>query len=261
MIGKGSAVTGMFYGIDWSAGTHYMKIEIDPNGGTSYIEMGTTQLLSVPYALYSKRAASASDAVKITGDQVIEGNKTFSGTISVPTPVNNTDAANKAYVDALKGHYIGEIFGGGIVFYVAPGGQHGLICEYDILWSIWSNVQTQIGITAQSPWDGMSNSLAVYYQSGMTSSAAKVCFLHQSWTGKDDWYLPSVAQLNLLHNALYEINRANKNNINLTPISGMVWSSNEDVVEGFAQAFDLVTGKIYSYQKSQTLPLRPVREF
>ncbi|MEI6436427.1 MAG: hypothetical protein WCP32_16485 [Bacteroidota bacterium] len=42
------------------------------------------------------------DAVATTGDQTIAGNKTFSGTTTVITPVNSTDAATKAYVDALK---------------------------------------------------------------------------------------------------------------------------------------------------------------
>lgn len=49
------------------------------------------------------------DAVTIYGDQSISGNKTFTGVISasnksiknVATPINNTDAVNKAYVDAL----------------------------------------------------------------------------------------------------------------------------------------------------------------
>ncbi|MCJ7449781.1 MAG: fibrobacter succinogenes major paralogous domain-containing protein [Bacteroidales bacterium] len=42
------------------------------------------------------------DAVNTTGNQTIAGNKTFTGTTTVPTPVNATDAATKAYVDALK---------------------------------------------------------------------------------------------------------------------------------------------------------------
>jgi uncharacterized protein (TIGR02145 family) len=41
------------------------------------------------------------DAVNTTGDQTIAGNKSFTGTTTVPTPVNATDAATKAYVDAL----------------------------------------------------------------------------------------------------------------------------------------------------------------
>jgi hypothetical protein len=66
--------------------------------------------------------------------------------------------------------------GGGIVFYVDNSRQHGLIIEFDFLWAIWSNVQTQTGTAAQRPWDGFSNSLAICNQPGMTSNAAKTCF-------------------------------------------------------------------------------------
>ncbi len=41
------------------------------------------------------------DAVTTSGNQSIAGNKTFTGTTTVKTPVNATDATTKAYVDAL----------------------------------------------------------------------------------------------------------------------------------------------------------------
>ncbi len=40
--------------IDWSMGPYYLKTETDPAGGTNYTITGTSQLLSVPYAMYSK---------------------------------------------------------------------------------------------------------------------------------------------------------------------------------------------------------------
>lgn len=63
-IGAGTAVTGTFAGIDWSVGPYFIKTETDPAGGTSYSITGTSQLLSVPYAL---SAASASSIVNPTG--------------------------------------------------------------------------------------------------------------------------------------------------------------------------------------------------
>ena len=42
--------------IVWANGEKYLKVEIDPNGGTNYVEMGTTQLISVPYALRAEDA-------------------------------------------------------------------------------------------------------------------------------------------------------------------------------------------------------------
>jgi uncharacterized protein (TIGR02145 family) len=55
-IGGGIPITGTFEGIDWSAGPYFLKTETDPAGGTNYTITGTSQILSVPYALYAKTA-------------------------------------------------------------------------------------------------------------------------------------------------------------------------------------------------------------
>jgi microcystin-dependent protein len=52
-VGQGTAVTGTFSSIDWTGGTMFLQVEIDPAGGTSYTDMGTQQLMSVPYSLSS----------------------------------------------------------------------------------------------------------------------------------------------------------------------------------------------------------------
>jgi len=48
-----------FETIDWANGSYFLKIEIDPSGGIDYTISGTTQLLSVPYALHAKTAEMA----------------------------------------------------------------------------------------------------------------------------------------------------------------------------------------------------------
>lgn len=52
-IGAGTPVLGNIASVDWSLGPYFVKTETDPNGGTSYSIVGTSELLSVPYALYS----------------------------------------------------------------------------------------------------------------------------------------------------------------------------------------------------------------
>ncbi len=49
----GTAISGNFASIDWSAGPYFIKTETDPSGGINYTITGTSQLLSVPYALHS----------------------------------------------------------------------------------------------------------------------------------------------------------------------------------------------------------------
>ena len=55
-IGSGTVVSGDFTTIDWSAGPYFIETAVDITGGTSYTVMGTSQLMSVPYALYAKYA-------------------------------------------------------------------------------------------------------------------------------------------------------------------------------------------------------------
>ena len=57
-IGKGSLIDGSFSTIDWSANNYFVKIEMDPAGGSAYQVLSTSQLLSVPYALYSQKAGN-----------------------------------------------------------------------------------------------------------------------------------------------------------------------------------------------------------
>ena len=46
-------VTGNFATIDWSTGKKFIKVEVDPLGGTNFFALGNTEMLSVPYALYA----------------------------------------------------------------------------------------------------------------------------------------------------------------------------------------------------------------
>ncbi len=54
-IGRGTVVSGNFSGIDWGGGDKFLKVEIAIGGG-SYQLQGTSQLLSVPYALYAEKS-------------------------------------------------------------------------------------------------------------------------------------------------------------------------------------------------------------
>lgn len=83
-IGGGTPVLGTLAGINWSAGPYFLKTEIDPAGGTNYSIIGTTQLLSVPYALQAKTVTTEADPVftaspasGITGSNITNWNSAF----------------------------------------------------------------------------------------------------------------------------------------------------------------------------------------
>jgi hypothetical protein len=61
-IGKGTPVTGTFSSIDWSGDIYFVKVEMDPAGGSLYQVLSTSQLLSVPYALFAKNVENNNDA-------------------------------------------------------------------------------------------------------------------------------------------------------------------------------------------------------
>ena len=85
----GTAVTGNFSTINWGSGSKYLQVEIDPAGGTSYTSAGASQLLSVPYAIYSNNAGSAN---------------TLTGTVTMGGDVTGTNAA--ASVVKLQGNNV-----------------------------------------------------------------------------------------------------------------------------------------------------------
>ncbi len=61
-IGQGTPSYGIFSTINWALNSKFVKVEIDPAGGTAFSLVGSSQLMSVPYAFYSLSSASISPA-------------------------------------------------------------------------------------------------------------------------------------------------------------------------------------------------------
>ncbi|MDG1735285.1 MAG: DUF1566 domain-containing protein [Crocinitomicaceae bacterium] len=72
-IGNGTVVSGDFTTIDWSAGPYYIETAVDVSGGTNYAVMGTSQLMSVPYALYAKTSGNGQGPVGPQGATGAQG--------------------------------------------------------------------------------------------------------------------------------------------------------------------------------------------
>jgi hypothetical protein len=56
-IGGGSVLNGTLAAIDWKMTSYFLQLEMDPDGGSNLVDLGTTQLLSVPYAQYAGEAS------------------------------------------------------------------------------------------------------------------------------------------------------------------------------------------------------------
>jgi hypothetical protein len=149
-----------------------------------------------------------------------------SGTAAAPYVIHSGSGGS--------GRYIGEEYGGGVVFHLwkdGGGTEHGLIVAITETTAVnWSNVtNVLIGPAAQSSWDGLGNSNAIVSQPGHTASAAQYCIDLVSGA-QSDWYLPSIDELRVLWHNRLDINRT------LSGIAGetllahetsLYWSSTE----------------------------------
>ena len=97
-------------------------------------------------------------------------------------------------------HYVGELFGGGIVFYVYDNGQHGLIASLDDLDGVngvqWGFVGVDIP-GSDDFWDGEANTTDIIAAGGAPGNAAGLCKAYNGG-GFSDWYLPSFKEINIV---------------------------------------------------------------
>ncbi|MTB53180.1 hypothetical protein [Lewinella sp. W8] len=65
-VGMGTPTIGDFSGISWGSNRHYLQIEMDEEGGNDFDLLGTSELLSVPYALYAENGGGQFEEVDST---------------------------------------------------------------------------------------------------------------------------------------------------------------------------------------------------
>ena len=331
-IGNGTVLSGTFGNIDWANGPFVMETAIDVAGGTNYSVMGSSQLLSVPYALYAKTSGNgqgpagsqgiqgpagvdgingtngvdgvdgidgtdgavgangttgpagptgatgstgaqgiqglpgATGPVGSAGAQGIQGLPGTNGAVGATGPTGATGATGLTGAQGIQGlpgtngaigangtpgatgatgltgatgsvgatgatgpigltgasgsvgatgatggypvHNIGESYGGGIVFYVYDGGQHGLIAATSdqstaIRW--YGGTYTNTRARGNGIGAGLKNTAIIIANQGSVDGlafAATVCNEYSvtvAGTTYGDWYLPSKYELNLLY--------------------------------------------------------------
>ena len=133
VIGAGAVQTGSMANIQWGNDNYYLSIAMDVNGGTNFLTMGTTQLLSVPYALYAKngidRVSGNGDTLYFSnGQKFLKGGTSTGGgaggglvapvvsTLAV-TNITSNSARLKANISNADNH---EIMERGFVFSTRP---------------------------------------------------------------------------------------------------------------------------------------------
>jgi len=222
-IGDGTS-SDTFADIDWSSDTHSLKVEIDIEQDASFVDLGTTQFMAVPYALHAKTAES---------------------------------------VTSTCGLAIGDTHQGGIIFYLDASGCHGLIAapsdqSTGIAWWNGSYVDTYAygnGIGA-----GEGNSQGIRRWQGTCSScyASELC-QDLSLGGYTDWYLPSKYELNLMYENIGQGDALGLGNIG-NFVNSYYWSSTEGSPSGaWGQSFSV--GSQLFGDKVNSVFVRAVRAF
>jgi hypothetical protein len=271
-IGAGAVRSGDFTSIDWANGLFFIKTAIDLNGGSSYSIIGTSQLLSVPYALHAKMAEnivgdiaekdpvySVSQAKNITATDITNlsnlsgvntGDQDLNGLVTNNALGDSIALLRTNIPDKL---IIGQAYQGGIIFWLDETGQHGLIVASEdqgssVPWkegagSITNAVRDGIGA-------GMYNTERIITNQGVGDYAAQLCANYQGG-GYGDWYLPSKYELNLLY--------AQKVAVGI--IGDVYWSSTEfNGVDAWHQFFG-DGSQSPNFYKFSTYKVRAIRAF
>jgi hypothetical protein len=107
-VGTGQIGIGTFAMIDWADGPYFIKTEADPKGGTNYAISGSTELLSVPYALYALNADK--DFILGTSEDNLDLSKLKTGTIitiNINKGLSFSTTGQIIVTDKLKNYFEG----------------------------------------------------------------------------------------------------------------------------------------------------------
>ena len=166
----------------------------------------------------------------------------------------SSDASgNASWATNLVVHSVGEIYGGGIVFYVYDNGTHGLIAAPTDQGSLiqWYNSSSVTNAARNGIEAGKFNTERIIINQGSGNYAAQICANQQIGTW-GDWYLPSIHELNLLY-----IQKSAVGGFS----TGVYWSSSE-VNSSVAWNEEFSTGNQRGYNlKTDSYNVRAIRAF
>ena len=212
-IGGGRADSGVFADIAWVSDLHSLKVEIDIEQDASFVDMGTTQFMAVPYSLQATTATTATE---------------------LPGGIDQAYIENlQSQITALEGLIpveVGQKRYGGVVFWVDPtDNTHGLVCalsDYPSFreWGCFGTDLPSVPNVTSGPsglgaeiGDGMSNTTNILNDCP-TAPAALAARSYGS-----EWFLPSIKELKEMYD-----NKATLEAVaGFTTFGNGYWSSTE----------------------------------
>lgn len=106
VIGKGTSTgqgaAASFSVVPWGSADHWLKVGMDVSGGTGYVDVDNSQLLSVPYALYSAQSGKVTGAISLNDLTDVDTGGVFNSAVlkwngSVWKPSKERDSVSFAY--------------------------------------------------------------------------------------------------------------------------------------------------------------------
>jgi len=88
-VGRGSPISGTFFDIVWNEDPHFIRVEVDPNGGSNFVYLGISELLTVPYAMHAETVTYNDDA-DADPDNEIQDLKVVGGFLRITNNPNPT---------------------------------------------------------------------------------------------------------------------------------------------------------------------------
>jgi len=188
------------------------------------------------------------------------------------------DITNKIEISQLKSYILSGVTSGytyeigqyvqdqgGVIFhrYLDGNNQNYLVVALidQSLGQIWSNIgDTLIGPSAQSLWDGLTNSNAIVGQAGFTNGAAKTC-LDLILQDKNDWYLPSIQELNKLWSNYLEVSKTLSQTAGAKLLQPNFYWSSTEISNFTAYSFNFNYGTGNDGGKGNFHNVRAVRKF
>ncbi|MFL9482404.1 hypothetical protein ACI6Q2_06460 [Chitinophagaceae bacterium LWZ2-11] len=156
MAGKGTAVTGVFANINWGSNLKYLQTEIDIQGGTNFTDLGSTQLLSVPYSLFS-----GSSTPGPAGPQGVAGPIGPIGPQGIQGPIGLTGPAGPQGAAGVQGPAGAQ----GLIGLTGPAGPQGAAGAQGA-----TGQQGPIGLTGPAGPQGIQGSIGLTGPAGATGA-------------------------------------------------------------------------------------------
>lgn len=173
-VGTGYVVKGKFSTLEIGKGGLYIRLDIDPNGGEKYAFDISRDLVNAARGI----------------------NSTFRFSVATKTIVRR---------------FIGELFGGGIIFHLSQdslGNQHGLITSlHDLSKNAKWGLMGVDYYGFKDAMNGRNTTNAMIKAGAEKGTASRLCHEYTN-DGHKDWYLPSLRELQMIYEVRDIIDKA-----------------------------------------------------